>query len=71
MDFDADRLRGRLYLLVRWLLRQHEPPPPPGTGQRYQDAERAAAQQRLLDLAAQLRRPQGTRESAQDPAEQR
>ena len=64
-------IRGRLCPLVRWLFRQPDPASPPGTGQRYQDAERAAARQRLLDLAAQLGRPEGNREPAQDAAEQR
>ncbi|AEB42253.1 hypothetical protein VAB18032_05635 [Micromonospora maris AB-18-032] len=48
-------LRPNLYLLIRRLLRQPELPPPPGTGQRYQDVEQAAAQRRLLDQAARLR----------------
>ncbi|WLS46764.1 hypothetical protein Q3V37_05715 [Micromonospora profundi] len=46
-------LRPHLCVLIRWLLRR--PEPPPGTGQRYQDVEQAAAQQRLLDQAARLR----------------
>ncbi|MFG2061618.1 hypothetical protein ACGFIK_09350 [Micromonospora sp. NPDC048871] len=48
-------LRPHLYVLIRWLLRQPESPPPPGTGRRYQDAEQAAARRRLLDQAAHLR----------------
>ncbi|GGM53536.1 hypothetical protein GCM10011608_43000 [Micromonospora sonchi] len=50
---------SELCALTRWLLRRPEPPPPPGTGQRYQDIEQAAAQQRLLDHAAQLQQTQG------------
>lgn len=57
---------SELCTVMRWLLRRPEPPPPPGTGQRYQEAEQAAARQRLLDHAAQLRRSQGNCEPAQD-----
>ncbi|RIW40797.1 hypothetical protein D3H59_28070 [Micromonospora endophytica] len=55
---------SELCALMRWLFRRPQPPPPPGTGQRYQDVEQAAAQQRLLDHARQLRRCQGHHEAA-------
>ncbi|MFU8854447.1 hypothetical protein ACNAW0_26220 [Micromonospora sp. SL1-18] len=51
--------------LVRWLFRRPEPPPPPGTGQRYQATEQAEARRRLLDQAKRLRETQSHRESAQ------
>ncbi|MDG4793898.1 hypothetical protein [Micromonospora sp. WMMD1082] len=50
-----------LCTLTRWLLRRLQSPPPPGTAQRYQDVEQAAAQHRLLDYATQLRLRQGNR----------
>jgi hypothetical protein len=66
MFFDADNPPGllrtgtrHLCLLARWLLRRSEPPPP-GIGQRYQEVEQAAAQQRLLNYAAHLRPPHDT-----------
>ncbi len=61
-------LRPNLYVLIRWLLRQPEPPPP-GTGQRYQDAEQAAAQRRLLDQAARLRSHGNPRPTWDEPTD--
>ncbi len=49
---------SEMCMLVRWVFRQSEPPPPPGTGQRHQVAEQAEAQRRLLDQAERLRRTQ-------------
>ncbi|SCL27680.1 hypothetical protein GA0070624_3549 [Micromonospora rhizosphaerae] len=49
---------SELCKLVRWLLRRPEPPPPSGTGQRYQTTEQAEAQRRLLDQAKRLRETQ-------------
>ncbi|NJP35277.1 hypothetical protein [Micromonospora thermarum] len=43
--------------LMRWLLRRPAPLPQ-GIGQRYQAAEQAEAQRRLLDQAEGLRRTQ-------------
>ncbi|TYC23057.1 hypothetical protein FXF52_17820 [Micromonospora sp. MP36] len=56
---------SELCKLVRWLFRRPEPPPPPGTGQRYQASEQMAAQRRLLDQAEQLRDRQWHREPTQ------
>jgi hypothetical protein len=51
--------------IMRWLLRRADSPPPPGTGQRHQAAEQAAAQRRLLDQAKRLRDTQWHRELTQ------
>ncbi|PZF96066.1 hypothetical protein [Micromonospora deserti] len=59
---------SELCKLVRWLLRRPEPPPPPGTGQRYQATEQAEAQRRLLDQAERLRRTQWYCEPTQPKA---
>ncbi|OKI81737.1 hypothetical protein A6A27_16505 [Micromonospora sp. CB01531] len=56
---------SELCRLVRWLFRRPEPPPPPGTGQRYQASEHAEAQRRLLDQAERLRDTPWHRESTQ------
>ncbi|PMR61557.1 hypothetical protein C1A38_08635 [Verrucosispora sp. ts21] len=48
-------IRSELYDILRWLLRRADSPPPPGTGQRHQAAEQAAAQRRLLDQAKRSR----------------
>nr|WP_230414927.1 hypothetical protein [Micromonospora tarapacensis] len=47
---------------MRWLLRRADSPPPPGTGQRHQATEHAAAQRRLLDQANRLRDTQWHRQ---------
>ncbi|SBT43355.1 hypothetical protein [Micromonospora narathiwatensis] len=45
---------SELCRLVRWLFRRPVPPPPSGTGQRYQASEQAAARRRLLDRAERV-----------------
>ena len=58
-------IRSELRDIMRWLLRRADSPPPPGTGQRHQAAEQAAAQRRLLDQAKRSRDTHWHREPIQ------